>query len=52
MDHLLVPTRYTVYEVDRSEFGTSEIRGWSLTKPFDEDRMVRPSGAVLDKSIR
>ena len=26
------------------------VRDWSFNKPFDESRMVMPSGAVLDTS--
>ncbi|MEE8138959.1 MAG: DUF6503 family protein [Thermoanaerobaculia bacterium] len=50
VDGLTVPTHYTIYESDRTLYGSCDIRNWSLRKPFDESRMIMPQGAVLDES--
>jgi len=50
VDGLLVPTKGTVYAKDQSLAGKFEWRDWSFKQPFDESRMVMPSGAVVDTS--
>lgn len=50
VDGLLVPARYTIYELDQKVFGTCKIEDWSFTEPFDEARMTMPEGAVVDES--
>lgn len=47
---LKVPTHYTIYETDQSEYASCRFRNWSFSKPFDESRMTMPEGAVLDES--
>lgn len=47
---LVVPTRYTVYQHDRSVFAVSKIHRWSFGEPFDLGRMTPPAGAVFDTS--
>ena len=51
VDGLLVPTKYTIYDEDRSVFATCTIRDWSFSAPFDEMRMVIVEGSVLDSSL-
>ncbi len=50
VDGLLVPTKGMVYAKDQSLAGKFEWRDWSFKQPFDESRMVMPSGAVVDTS--
>ncbi|NJL29671.1 MAG: hypothetical protein HC897_18155 [Thermoanaerobaculia bacterium] len=50
VDGLVVPTRYTVYQADRSVFASSKIHRWSFREPFDTARMTPPAGAVFDES--
>ena len=47
---LVVPTHYTIYETDRSVYGSCEVRDWSFSRSFDTGRMKMPEGAVLDTS--
>ena len=47
---LTVPTRTSIYELDRTPFASSEISDWSFSKPMDAARMVMPEGAVIDTS--
>ena len=51
VNRLLVPTRYTVFELDQTVYATCEVRNWSFSRTFDEARMVMPDGAVLDTSM-
>ena len=50
VDGLLVPARFTIYELDRSVYASCRIRDWSFSKTFDESRMTMPAGAILDES--
>ena len=50
VDGLTVPTRCSVYELDRTLYGSSEILDWSFGEPFDSSRMTMPEGAVVDSS--
>ena len=50
VDGLTVPTSASVYQKDRTAYGSYEWREWSFSEPFDESRMVMPSNAVLDTS--
>lgn len=50
VDGLVVPTHYTIYEVDGSVYASCDVRGWSFSEPFDESRMVMAAGAVVDES--
>jgi hypothetical protein len=52
VDGLVVPTHYTVYELDGKVYATCAIRDWSFSRPFDESRMEMPEGAVVDESAR
>lgn len=50
VDGLVVPTHYTIYELDRSVYGSCDVRDWSFTRGFDTARMSMPEGAALDTS--
>ena len=50
VDELLVPARFTIYELDRSVYASCRIRDWSFSKTFDESRMKMTAGATLDES--
>ncbi len=50
VDGLVVPTHYTIYELDGAVYATCPVSEWSFSRPFDESRMVMPAGAVLDES--
>ena len=52
MDSLTVPTRCSIYELDRTLYASNEILDWSFNKPLDTSRMVMPEGAVVDSSNR
>ncbi len=52
VDGLVVPTHYTVYELDGKVYATSATRDWSFSLPFDEGRLEMPEGAVVDESTR
>ncbi len=47
---LVVPTHYTIYELDGAVYATCPVSEWSFSRPFDESRMEMPPGAVLDES--
>lgn len=51
VDGLLMPTHYTVYELDHTPYATCAFDNWSFTQPFDTSRMKMPRGAVLDESM-
>ncbi|GJM44313.1 MAG: hypothetical protein DHS20C21_11550 [Gemmatimonadota bacterium] len=46
---LLVPTAFTIYE-EGEFYAGCEIANWSFDGVFDEGRMIRPEGAVVDTS--
>jgi hypothetical protein len=50
VDGLLVPTSYTIYELDGSVYGSCDVSAWSFSDPFDASRMEMPEGAVVDES--
>jgi hypothetical protein len=50
VEGLLLPSHYTIYDLDHAVYATCEVRDWSLRKPFDEVRMQMPDGAVVDTS--
>jgi hypothetical protein len=50
VDGLIVPTHYTVYELDGSLYATCSIQGWSFSRPFDESSLEMPEGATVDES--
>ncbi len=50
VDGLTVPTRCSIYELNRTLFASNEVLDWSFTKPFDASRVVMPEGAVVDTS--
>ncbi len=50
VDGLVVPTHYTIYELDGSIYASCAVSDWSFNQPFDESRMKMPAGAVLDES--
>jgi hypothetical protein len=50
VDGLVVPIHYSVYEVDGHDYATCVVTNWSFDKPFDENRVRMPAGAVIDKS--
>jgi len=50
VDGLTVPTRCSIYELDRTLYASSEILDWSFGEPFDASRMKMPEGAVVDSS--
>ncbi len=50
VDGLVVPTAYTIYQLDGSVYGSCDISGWSFDKKFDESRMVMADGAVIDET--
>ena len=45
---LLLPTRYHTVGPDGAPAGEHEITGWKVGVPFDQSRMKRPPGAVID----
>ena len=45
---LVVPTHYTIYEADRSIYGSCVFSDWSFSDPWDESWMEMPEGAVVD----
>jgi hypothetical protein len=45
---LLVPTRFTVYEMDRRKIGECAVTDWSFNQPFDAAMAMMPEGAVVD----
>lgn len=47
---LIVPTRFTIYDLDGSVYSGCEISEWSFGRPFDEARMEMPEDAVVDTS--
>lgn len=50
VENLLVPTRFTIYELDQTVYASCEISDWSFSQPFDESRMEMPAGATVDES--
>ncbi len=50
VDGLVVPTHYTIYELDRSVYITCVARDWSFSEPWDDSWMEMPDGALLDDS--
>jgi hypothetical protein len=52
VNRLIVPTHYSIYELDRTPYARCEIRDWSFSRPFDESRMEMTANAVLDESLR
>jgi hypothetical protein len=50
VDGLLVPTHFSIYQVDGTPYAECEITNWSFHEPFDESRMTMPPGAVVDES--
>lgn len=47
---LVVPTKYTIYQEDRSVYASCTIENWSFTKTFDAVRMIKSPDAELDES--
>jgi len=47
---LLVPSHYTIYNEDHTEYATCNIGDWSFTNAFDEGRMAMSAEAILDSS--
>ena len=45
---LVVPTRFTVYEMDHSVYARCSITDWSFDQPFDATMVTMPAGAVVD----
>ena len=50
VDGLLVPTTFTVYEVDHTPYYSCEIGNWSFRQKFDVSRMEMSEDAKLDTS--
>jgi hypothetical protein len=50
VDGLLVPGTGVIYKEDGALAGTFRWREVSFSKPFDEARMQKPAGAVIDTS--
>ncbi|MEJ2084308.1 MAG: hypothetical protein P8Y44_01345 [Acidobacteriota bacterium] len=50
VDGLLVPSRFTIYELDRSVYASCWISDWSFSNTFDASRMTMPAGATVDES--
>lgn len=48
---LVVPTRFTIYELDRTVYAQCRISHWSFSKPFDETLLEIPDGAREDHSL-
>ena len=48
---LVVPIHYTIYELDRAPYAACAVRGWSFERPFEEERMRVPEGAVIETSV-
>ena len=48
VDGLVVPTRYTIYELDESIYGSCVFSDWSFSEPWDDAWMEMPEGAVVD----
>lgn len=48
-DGLRVPAHFTIYEGDQV-YAACTVSDYSLTRPFDETRMVLPDRAVIDTS--
>jgi hypothetical protein len=49
-DGLLVPTRFTIHNLDGSLYAGCEISEWSFRDPFDAARLEMPENALLDAS--
>lgn len=47
---LIVPVKYTIYELDHKTYATCAVRDWSFDRPFDEARVRDVEGAVADLS--
>ena len=45
---LVVPTRLTIYGMDRSVVARCSISDWSFDQPFDAAMVAMPPGAVVD----
>jgi len=50
VEGLVVPSHYTIYELDHSEYAKCAVQNWSFAKPFDSSRMNMPQGAVIDET--
>lgn len=51
VDHLVVPTHFTIYGKDHSVYAACTVSDWSFKKPFDASRLEMPVGAVVDHSM-
>lgn len=47
---LLVPTGFTIHNLDGSVYARCDVSDWSLHEPFDTARMTMPQKAVVDTS--
>lgn len=45
---LVVPTRYTIHNMDRSVLARCAIGDWAFDRPFDAAMVAMPEGAVVD----
>lgn len=52
VEKLLVPTRYTIYTMDKKPVYHVQIREWSFSQPFDAARLIIPRGALLDTHFK
>ncbi len=48
---LKVPTHFTVYKSDRTEYAACAISDWSFSRPFDRSSVDMPGDAVVDRSL-
>ncbi len=48
VDGLVVPAHYTIYETDRTIYGSCVFSDWSFGEAWDESWMEIPEGAVVD----
>jgi hypothetical protein len=48
---LVVPTRFTIYQLDETIYAQCRIFNWSLTRPFDATLLEMPVGARSDDSL-
>jgi hypothetical protein len=50
VDGLSVTSRYHTIGTDGAVYGKHTVTGWSLRRPFDATRLVRPPDGVVDSS--
>jgi len=48
---LVVPTAFTIYELNQTVYARCRIFNWSFSRPFDETLLEMPAGARVDQSL-